>query len=92
MEVEDPKKSPLLVFADDWGRHRSSCQHLISQLLDEHLVVWVNTIGTRKPQLDLSTFRRGIDNVWQWLETLPGAAAWDWRGESGPRNCSRRTP
>ena len=23
----------LLVFADDWGRHPSSCQHLVRELL-----------------------------------------------------------
>lgn len=81
MELENMRRSPLLVFADDWGRHPSSCQHLINQLLPEHLVLWVNTIGTRKPQLDVSTFRRGIGKVWQWL----GKGAAPVMGESNPR-------
>ena len=33
---------PLLVFADDWGRHPSSCQHLIQELLPQYQVTWVN--------------------------------------------------
>jgi glycosyltransferase involved in cell wall biosynthesis len=57
---------PLLVFADDWGRHPSSCQHLVSRLLDRHPTAWVNTIGTRKPRFDLDTFRRGLEKLRHW--------------------------
>ncbi|MBY0524714.1 MAG: hypothetical protein K2R98_15020 [Gemmataceae bacterium] len=57
---------PLLVFADDWGRHPSSAQHLIRNLLDAHAVCWVNTIGTRTPSLDWSTVRRGVEKVRHW--------------------------
>jgi glycosyltransferase involved in cell wall biosynthesis len=57
---------PLLVFADDWGRHPSSCQHLVRQLLDQHPTYWVNTIGTRTPHFDLATLRRGLEKLVQW--------------------------
>jgi glycosyltransferase involved in cell wall biosynthesis len=67
-------RPPLLVFADDWGRHPSSCQHLVRHLLDRHPVWWVNTIGTRAPRLDLATLRRGLGKVRQWLSVA----------ESGP--------
>ena len=56
----------LLVFADDWGRHPSSCQHLVRQLLPRHRVVWVNTIGTRAPALNLATLQRGLGKLRQW--------------------------
>jgi glycosyltransferase involved in cell wall biosynthesis len=59
-------RTPLLVFADDWGRHPSSCQHLVGRLLDQHPTWWVNTIGTRRPRLDLATVRRGLEKVRQW--------------------------
>jgi glycosyltransferase involved in cell wall biosynthesis len=59
--------APLLVFADDWGRHPSSCQHLVGRLLDRRAVHWVNTIGTRRPRLDLATLRRAAGKLWQWL-------------------------
>ncbi len=66
----------LLVFADDWGRHPSSCQHLIGQLLPRYDVTWVNTI-MRPPRLDRSTLRRGLEKAGQWsgLRQRPAAAA-----------------
>ena len=65
-------RPPLLVFADDWGRHPSSCQHLVRHLLDRYPVWWVNTIGTRPPRLDLATLRRGLGKVRQWLAVADG--------------------
>ncbi|MGL4419930.1 MAG: hypothetical protein ACRCZF_04635, partial [Gemmataceae bacterium] len=62
---------PLLVFADDWGRHPSSAQHLIRQLLPTHAVTWVNTIGTRPPRLDRSTLRRVGNKLTQWSRKNP---------------------
>lgn len=56
----------LLVFADDWGRHPSSCQHLISQLLPRYRTGWVNTIGTRPPRLDRATFARAAGKLRGW--------------------------
>src|SRR5206468_2535167 len=67
--------TPLLVFADDWGRHPSSCQHLIRHLLDRRAVDWVNTIGTRRPRLDLATLRRAVGKVWDWLRPRRAASA-----------------
>ncbi len=66
---------PLLVFADDWGRHPSSCQHLVRRLLDRHSVTWVNTIGMRPPRLDLLTLKRGLGKLRQWLQSHQGADA-----------------
>ena len=56
----------LLVFSDDWGRHPSSCQHLVRNLLDRYPVLWVNTIGTRAPKLDLQTAKRIAEKLGQW--------------------------
>ena len=58
---------PLLVFADDWGRHPSSGQHLVRHLLPDHPTTWVNTIGTRTPRLDRATVRRAAGKVRQWF-------------------------
>jgi glycosyltransferase involved in cell wall biosynthesis len=57
---------PLVVFADDWGRHPSSCQHLVGKLLSQRDVVWVNTIGTRPPRLDWGTAKRIMGKLQQW--------------------------
>jgi glycosyltransferase involved in cell wall biosynthesis len=66
------RTAPWLVFSDDWGRHPTSCQHLIRHLLPEQPVTWINMIGTRRPALDLATVRRGIEKLGQWLR--PSAA------------------
>ncbi len=63
------------MFADDWGRHPSSCQHLVRHLLPRHDVYWVNTIGTRTPKLDLATLARGLEKARQWLRRPPEACA-----------------
>jgi glycosyltransferase involved in cell wall biosynthesis len=57
----------LIVFADDWGRHPSSCQYLIRELLGRYQVYWVDTIGMRPPRLDLATLRRSGEKVQGWL-------------------------
>jgi glycosyltransferase involved in cell wall biosynthesis len=66
-----PSKPPLLVFSDDWGRHPSSCQHLIGKLLGHRRVVWVNTIGTRPPRLDWQTAKRVVEKLKQWVGSRP---------------------
>jgi len=53
----------FIVFSDDWGEHPSSCQHLFRALLDEHSVLWVNTIGMRAPTLSLADFRKAVRKI-----------------------------
>lgn len=65
---------PFLVFADDWGRHPSSCQHLVRHLLPKHPTLWVNTIGTRTPRLDLATMKRAAGKLRQWSRGGTNAA------------------
>lgn len=57
----------LVVFSDDWGRHPSSCQHLIRELLPRYRVDWVNTIGTRRPNLSLHDFKRANEKLKAWV-------------------------
>src|SRR3954469_10011367 len=59
-------RTSLIVFSDDWGRHPSSCQHLVSHLLDDFDVSWINTIGMRRPGLDLTTIHRGLEKMRHW--------------------------
>src|SRR5690349_10655099 len=97
----DPRAG-LLVFADDWGRHPSSCQHLVRHLLPRHDVSWVNTIGTRTPKFDLATLSRGLEKARQWLSRPADARAlpanlrvlnprmWPWFGSRLGRGLNRR--
>ena len=63
---------PLVVFADDWGRHPSSCQHLIGKLIGHREILWVNTIGTRPPRLDYSTLKRVAGKLKSWTKASGG--------------------
>ncbi len=56
----------LIVFSDDWGRHPSSCQHLVGKLLTRYPTVWVNTIGTRRPNLSVSDIKKVVAKLRQW--------------------------
>lgn len=64
-----PEPTQLIVFADDWGRHPSSSQHLIRQLLPQYPTLWVNTVGTRAPKMTLSDLQRGFGVLSSWLGT-----------------------
>lgn len=77
------QKEHLIVFADDWGRHPSSAQHLVRHLLGDCAVSWINTIGTRAPQLNAALVRRGVEKLIQW-----GAAAAPVDASPAPRICS----
>jgi hypothetical protein len=57
----------LVVFSDDWGRHPSSCQHLIRRLLPRYPTIWVNTIGTRRPGLSAGDLRKIGAKLRQWF-------------------------
>jgi glycosyltransferase involved in cell wall biosynthesis len=47
-----------IVFGDDWGAHPSTTQHLVLNLPAEDAVIWVDTIGMRKPKLRLTDLKR----------------------------------
>lgn len=65
MADPDPSEpdTQLIVFADDWGRHPSSAQHLVKELLPAFPTLWVNTVGTRTPGLNRADMRRGLRKV-----------------------------
>jgi glycosyltransferase involved in cell wall biosynthesis len=73
-----PQRPPLLVFADDWGRHPSSCQHLIRRLRADYPILWVNTIGTRQVKADPFTFRRVVEKLKNWGKGLTRVDAQMW--------------
>ena len=56
----------LIVFGEDWGGLPSSTQHLISHLMKEHRVIWINSIGMRSPRPSW----RDIKRVFQKLRSM----------------------
>ncbi|MFT6984557.1 MAG: glycosyltransferase involved in cell wall biosynthesis [Psychromonas sp.] len=41
----------LIVFGEDWGGLPSSTQHLIKHLAQTRKIIWINSIGLRRPRL-----------------------------------------
>jgi glycosyltransferase involved in cell wall biosynthesis len=62
------KNNTIIVFSDDWGRHPSSCQHLVRQLAPGNRILWVNTIGMRRPQFSLYDIKRSLEILFGWLK------------------------
>jgi glycosyltransferase involved in cell wall biosynthesis len=56
-------KTPIVVFAEDWGQHPSSTQHLIKCLLADRQIVWVNSLGLRRPRLTLRDGQRLLSKL-----------------------------
>jgi glycosyltransferase involved in cell wall biosynthesis len=56
----------ILVFADDWGIHPSSAQHLFSQLLSRNRVVWFDTVGLRLPRPNWRDAGKMIRKIRRW--------------------------
>jgi glycosyltransferase involved in cell wall biosynthesis len=57
------QKADIVAFGEDWGRHPSSTQHLIKRIGIDRQVLWVNSIGMRRPQLTLNDLKRATNKV-----------------------------
>ncbi len=74
-DERDPHLPRLVVFSDDWGRHASSCQHLIASLLPRYRVDWVETVGTRTPSLNRADLKRAVSKLWSFVGQKRAAGA-----------------
>jgi glycosyltransferase involved in cell wall biosynthesis len=55
----------LIVFGEDWGAHPSATQHLVTHLARDRRVLWVNSIGLRRPRLGIKDLRRAAQKLGQ---------------------------
>ncbi len=53
----------LIVFGEDWGGLPSSTQHLVSQLAKRRKIVWVNSIGLRRPTFSWRDIKRVLNKL-----------------------------
>lgn len=53
----------LVVFGEDWASHPSSTQHLMRCLGEQYRIIWVNSIGLRRPRFAVQDMRRVIHKV-----------------------------
>ena len=67
-----PATSPsLVVFGEDWGRHPSSTQHLVARIAADHDVLWINSIGLRRPRLGGGDLKRVATKLAGWVRPEP---------------------
>lgn len=56
----------LIFFSDDWGRYPSTTQHIAKILAEHNRIIWIGSLGLRKPRVTLSDFVR----VFQKLKSM----------------------
>jgi len=56
-------KHDLIVFAEDWGGLPSSTRHLIRHLAKQRKVIWVNSIGLRRPGFVWRDIKRALGKL-----------------------------
>lgn len=61
------KDRDFIVFSDDWGRHPFSCQHIMKHFLPDNRIIWVNTIGMRRPRFTFYDVKRGVEKILSWI-------------------------
>ncbi len=71
----------LVVFGEDWGAHPSSTQHIVRRLAADRRVVWINSIGLRRPRFDARDLGRLAHKARALLT-----------GAQGPRSARAATP
>jgi glycosyltransferase involved in cell wall biosynthesis len=50
----------IICFANDWDSDPLSKKHIMTRLAETNRILWVNSIGTRTPQLSSRDFRRAM--------------------------------
>jgi glycosyltransferase involved in cell wall biosynthesis len=53
----------LICFGEDWGRHPSTAQFLVRQLLGPFRVIWINSLGWRPPRLSRQDLARAFSKM-----------------------------
>jgi glycosyltransferase involved in cell wall biosynthesis len=51
----------IIVFGDDWGRYPSTIQHIGKVLAHRNRLLWIGSLGLRKPELSIYDLKR----VWE---------------------------
>lgn len=53
----------IIVFADDWGRYPSTIQHIGKILAKKNRIIWVGSLGLRKPEFKVSDIARVLEKL-----------------------------
>ena len=63
MLCDDNRSTPIVCYAEDWGRLPSSSQHLMRSLSKTHPVLWVNSLGLRTPSATTGDMGRIVQKI-----------------------------
>ena len=61
------------MFGDDWGRHPSTIQHIGRVLTQTNRILWVNTLGSRRPSLQWYDVKRIVGRLGAFVKPLKTA-------------------
>ncbi|MCX6149371.1 MAG: glycosyltransferase [Ignavibacteriales bacterium] len=53
----------IIIFGDDWGRFPSTIQHIGKVLSKTNRILWIGSLGLRKPELKLKDLKRVFEKV-----------------------------
>ena len=53
----------IIFFSDDWGRYPSTTQHIAKILSKHNRILWIGSLGLRKPQLNFKDLRRVVEKL-----------------------------
>lgn len=57
------KNRNIVVFAEDWGRFPSTTQHIGKELLKYNRIIWVGSLGHRKPKFSIYDLFRVLEKL-----------------------------
>ena len=58
----------LICFGEDWGRHPSTLQFLAKELAKRYRVLWIESLGVRRPRVCAADFRRALGKFRNWWQ------------------------
>ncbi len=53
----------IIVFGDDWGRYPSTLQHIMKELIKYNKLVWIGSLGLRKPKFSILDIKRILEKL-----------------------------
>jgi len=48
----------IIFFGEDWGRLNSTAQYLANAMVNNHQIIWINSLGLREPEFNLGDLKR----------------------------------
>jgi glycosyltransferase involved in cell wall biosynthesis len=65
------KDRNIIIFGDDWGRHPSTIQHITRILAKSNRILWVSSLGLRKPHLKIYDIKRIVEKIKKMVSPVP---------------------